>query len=396
MKKNNNSNRYILYTIVFLQGLVFYGAFSVVFRESRGLGLSYIFILQSIFLVLMMIFEIPWGIIADKIGYKKTLVISYGLFLVSKIVFYFSYSFFGFLMEAIISAIAISGISGCDSAMLYSSIDKNDSDKVFGIYGAMGTAGFLISSLISGILVKKSIDLLAFATIIPYTIAFLISLGLKDIKSDEIPINEENKRNKRIIMSTLRVAIKNRKIMVFVIAVAVLGETTHSICVYLNQPLYIRSGVDLKWFGILTAIMQIATFIAIRAHKIKKLVGERKLLNGSLVMVIICNLLLLMSNISYITVALIFIVEGAYALTQPISETIKNESIESENRATILSAYAMASNVVASLCNIAISMASNISLTAALICCLLLNVLSVIPMGLYFMNKKATRKGGDL
>lgn len=195
MKKNNinNSNRYILYSIAFLQGLVFYGAFSVVFRESRGLGLSYIFILQSIFLVLMMIFEIPWGIIADEIGYKKTLVISYGLFLVSKIVFYYSYSFFGFLMEAIISAIAISGISGCDSAMLYSSIDKNDSDKVFGIYGAMGTAGFLISSLISGILVKRSIDLLAFATIIPYTIAFLISMGLKDIKSDEIPINEENK-----------------------------------------------------------------------------------------------------------------------------------------------------------------------------------------------------------
>ena len=166
------NNKYILYTISFLQGLVFYGAFSVIFRESRGLDLSNIFLLESIFVILMLIFEVPWGMIGDKIGYKNTLVISFGLFLLSKIVFYYSYSFFGFLMESVIAAMAISGISGCDSALLYSSIDKSESDKAFGIYGAMGTAGFLVSSLISGILVRHSIDLLAFATIISYAVAF--------------------------------------------------------------------------------------------------------------------------------------------------------------------------------------------------------------------------------
>ncbi|SHE33486.1 hypothetical protein [Clostridium fallax] len=93
------NNKYILYGISFLQGLVFYGAFSVVFRENRGLGLNDIFLLEGIFVIFIMIFEIPWGIIGDKIGYKKTLVISYGLFLVSKTIFYFSYSFLGFLWK---------------------------------------------------------------------------------------------------------------------------------------------------------------------------------------------------------------------------------------------------------------------------------------------------------
>ncbi|MEG2288801.1 MAG: MFS transporter [Clostridium sp.] len=381
-------NKYILYIISFLQGLVFYGAFSVIFRESRGLELSHIFLLESIFLIIMMFFEIPWGIIADKIGYKKTLVISYGLFLTSKVIFYFSYSFLGFLMEAIVSAIAISGISGCDSAMLYSSINNDDSDKVFGIYGAAGTAGLLVASLVSGVLVNVSLDLVAFATIIPYTIAFLISMGLKNVENANTgEKEEENGDVKSSIMNSVKIAFENKKIVAFVVGVAVLGETTHSICVFLNQPLYIKSGVDIKWFGILLALMQSATFISIRAYKIKKKIGEKKLFNGALLLVIICNVFLLISDISYITITLIFIIEGAFALTQPITETIKNESIESINRATILSAYAMIGNVVASLSNIIIAAASRISVEGALICCLLINIIAIIPMGLYFKNK---------
>lgn len=382
-------NKYILYIISFLQGLVFYGAFSVVFRESRGLELSHIFLLESIFLIVMMVFEIPWGIIADKIGYKKTLVISYGLFLTSKIIFNFSYSFLGFLMEAIVSAIAISGISGCDSAMLYSSINKDDSDKVFGIYGAAGTAGLLVASLVSGVLVKVSLDLVAFATIIPYTIAFLISMCLKNVENANTGEKEEEENGdvKSSIINSIKIAFKNKKIVAFVVGVAVLGETTHSICVFLNQPLYIKSGVDIKWFGILLALMQSATFISIRAYKIKKKIGEKKLFNGALLLVIICNVFLLISDISYITITLIFIIEGAFALTQPITETIKNESVESVNRATILSAYAMIGNVVASLSNIIIAEASRISVEGALMCCLLINIIAIIPMGLYFKNK---------
>lgn len=378
------NNKYTLYTISFLQGLVFYGAFSVIFRESRGLELSNILLLESIFVILMLIFEVPWGMIGDKIGYKNTLVISFGLFLLSKIVFYYSYSFFGFLMESVIAAIAISGISGCDSALLYSSIDKSESDKAFGIYGAMGTAGFLVSSLISGILVRYSIDLLAFVTIISYAVAFLLSLTLKDINKDKEPEHDEKNES---VLKSLKMAIANKRIIVFVIAVAVLSETTHSICVFFNQHLYIKSGIDLKWFGVLTALMQVATFIALRAYKIKKKVGEKKLLNGALILVTLCNVFLIRSSGAFLTIALIFVIEGAFALTQPITETIKNESITSMNRATILSAYAMVSNIVASVINIIISEASRVSVERALLCCLLLNMAAMIPMGIYLRYK---------
>ncbi|MCG4586158.1 MFS transporter, partial [Anaerosalibacter bizertensis] len=101
---NRNRNLYLLCTIAFLQGLVFYGPVATLFRQNRGLSLNNIFILETIFIVLMFIFEVPWGYIGDRIGYKNTLIVSFFLFFLSKIIFYNAHSFNIFLLESIIVA----------------------------------------------------------------------------------------------------------------------------------------------------------------------------------------------------------------------------------------------------------------------------------------------------
>ncbi|GAA0125211.1 MFS transporter [Clostridium sp. CTA-19] len=374
-------NKYILYIIAFFQGLVFYGAFATIYRLDRGLQLNEIFFLESIFVLLMMFFEIPWGVVGDKIGYKKTLNISFGLFLLSKVAFYYANSFNMFLLEAILAALAISGISGCDSAILYGSIKEEDSDKTFGRYSACSTLGFLISSLLSGVMVKKSLDLLALATIMAYVVTFLLSFFLKDVKF-------ESNEKKETIIESLKSSLVNKKILIFIILIAVISETTHSVCVFLNQPLYIRSGIDMKWFGILAAFMQIATFIAIRAHVVKKRIGRNKTYIVALILIIIANTMLIVTNISYITIVLIFIIEGSFAITQPLTETIKNASIDSINRATILSAYAMIGNIVAAVCNIIIGFFAKISLNSALITCVILNCIVFLIGYILIKNSK--------
>ncbi|NEU05623.1 MFS transporter [Clostridium senegalense] len=374
-------NKYILYIIAFFQGLVFYGAFATIYRLDRGLQLNEIFFLESIFVLLMMFFEIPWGVVGDKIGYKKTLNISFGLFLLSKVAFYYANSFNMFLLEAILAALAISGISGCDSAILYGSIKEEDSDKTFGRYSACSTLGFLISSLLSGVMVKKSLDLLALATIMAYVVTFLLSFFLKDVKF-------ESNEKKETIIESLKSSLVNKKILIFIILIAVISETTHSVCVFLNQPLYIRSGIDMKWFGILAAFMQIATFIAIRAHVVKKRIGRNKTYIVALILIIIANTMLIVTNISYITIVLIFIIEGSFAITQPLTETIKNASIDSINRATILSAYAMIGNIVAAFCNIIIGFFAKISLNSALVTCVILNCIVFLIGYILIKNSK--------
>ena len=84
---NRKKNIYLMYAIVFLQGMVFYGPIATLYRQVNGISVFQITIIESISYILCILFEIPWGIIADKIGYKKTMCFCCILYFVSKLVF---------------------------------------------------------------------------------------------------------------------------------------------------------------------------------------------------------------------------------------------------------------------------------------------------------------------
>ena len=88
------------------------------------------------------------------------MVIANFIYFLSKIVFYNSGSFLGFLIERIFLAAALAGLSGCDSAYLYNSIyDKSLCDKVFSKYNFYTTLGFLLASLSSVFIIEISMPL---------------------------------------------------------------------------------------------------------------------------------------------------------------------------------------------------------------------------------------------
>ena len=89
MKKNI----YLMYAIAFLQGLVFYGPIATLYREARGLSIFQITLIESISLFLCILLEIPWGVIADKIGYRRTMISCSTLYFVSKVIFWKAASF---------------------------------------------------------------------------------------------------------------------------------------------------------------------------------------------------------------------------------------------------------------------------------------------------------------
>lgn len=125
----------------------------------------------------------PWGWFAYRFGYKKILLICF----VSKIVFWKATGFWLFLLERLLLAIALSSLSGCDSELIYLSMDKwENSDKVFGKYNFYNNSGFLTASIVSGFIINISMELAAFSTIIPYGIAsvaalFLVGVNIKKV-----------------------------------------------------------------------------------------------------------------------------------------------------------------------------------------------------------------------
>ncbi|MBQ9986822.1 MAG: MFS transporter, partial [Erysipelotrichales bacterium] len=151
MKKNI----IIMYTISFLQGMVFYASISTLYRQAYGITLLQMGIIESVLAFLTIVLEVPWGILCDRMGYKKTLITCNALYLISKIVFYQAHNFPMFLLERVLLAIVIAGLSGCDTALLYESIEEKESTKVFGIYNACGTLGLLLAALLFSLYIQE-------------------------------------------------------------------------------------------------------------------------------------------------------------------------------------------------------------------------------------------------
>jgi len=360
----------LLFAIIFLKGFVFYGPIATLYRQSQGLNLGQIFTIESICLAIMITLEIPWGWIADRIGYKKTLIISNGLFFISKIVFWKATGFYGFLMERIILAIAISGASGCDSAMLYKSCDSNQSDKIFSKYTMLSSFGFLLASALSTFMLKVSMETTTFFTIFPYAISFVLTLFLIDLP---ISKNENNS-----IFNHLKTAFSNTTIIYLVLASALMIEINQATTVFLNQDLYIKSGIPIHWFGPILIIIQCFRMLSGKTYKLTRKFGEFKVM--IFLAITTTTLCIYLSLFSYMITSIlgIIIIATCCSIMMPIVSNIQNQNIDSTNRATILSIYSMIMSLVGVPSNLIIGQFAKTSFKLGFVTCSIMGILMFI------------------
>ena len=78
MKSKRNIR--LMYAIALLQGMVFYGPIATLYRQAAGVSVFQITLIESISLALALALEVPWGILADRIGYRRSMIVCCGLY----------------------------------------------------------------------------------------------------------------------------------------------------------------------------------------------------------------------------------------------------------------------------------------------------------------------------
>ncbi len=339
----NKKNIYLFYAIALFQGMVFYGPIATLYRQSRGVGIFQITLIESISLALCLALEIPWGFVADKIGYKKTILICNLLYFVSKIVFWKADGFAMFLVERLMLSVVMSGLSGCDSAFLYVSAGKEDAPRVFGIYSAMGTAGLLAASAVFSLFLHGNYALSALLTIFSYGISFVLTLF-----STEVENNVENSKNFYQQMKELLSVLKSgRQFLLFLIAAALLTECNQTITTFLNQLQYVRGGIKPELMGYIYILVTVAGLFAARSHKLVEKMGENRVskavfLTGGAA----CLMMVFFAN-PILSVACMVLLRISSAVFVPIQMNVQNREITTANRATMLSIYSIVMDLVA-------------------------------------------------
>ena len=94
----------------------------VLFFQENGLDLFEIYLLQAIFALAIALFEVPGGLVADRMGKRKSLVMGLCIGAFAWALYGLSHGFWGFLVAEVVLAVGASLISGSDAALLYDTL----------------------------------------------------------------------------------------------------------------------------------------------------------------------------------------------------------------------------------------------------------------------------------
>ena len=331
-----------MYAIALLQGMVFYASIATLYRQAAGITVFQIALIESISYLLCLLFELPWGIVADKIGYKKTLCFCCVLYFASKLVFWRAEGFAGFLLERIMISIVIAGMTGVDTSILYLSSKAGESQRTFGIYNLLGTVGLLTASLVFSVFIGENYRLTAFLTAIAYALAALLSFFISEVKSSKkrsIGIKDFN--------ANFLMIIKNKHLLLFLISVAFMTQMYQTITVFLNQLQYEKCGLSASHIGFAYIIVTLAGTLGVFSDVLTRKTGVKKIGIVFYSISFLSCIILFFTGNAIVSILEVLILNLINALFQPFQLEQQNRQVLSENRATELSIYAI---IIDSIC----------------------------------------------
>ncbi|WP_306574517.1 MFS transporter [Anaerotruncus massiliensis (ex Togo et al. 2019)] len=327
----------------FLQGMVFYGPIATLYRQARGVSVFQITLIESISLACLIALEIPWGYVADRIGYRRTLAACNVLYFLSKIVFWRAEGFGGFLLERLMLSVVLSGFSGCDSAYLFSLAGEGESQKAFGAYEASATAGLVAASLLFSTAVGGDFDAAGFLTVLSYGAAMVLTFFLPEVPP---PARRSAGFGARA-GEAAREVWGNRRFLLFLAAAALLTESNQTITVFLSQLQYVRAGIPARAMGYLFIPLTLMGLFAARSHRLTARLGEGRALSGLFLLGALSCGLLAVTGSSVLSVAGILALRLSASVFAPIGMEVQNRQVRSCGRATMLSVYSSVMNLVA-------------------------------------------------
>lgn len=358
----SKKNIYLMYAIACLQGMVFYGPIATLYRQVQGVTVFEITLIESISLALCLLLELPWGILADQIGYKRTMVVCCLVYFISKIVFWRAAGFFAFLLERILLSVAIAGLSGVDMSILYLSAPKEESQKVFGIYEGLSTFGLLAAAFLYSAAIGENYRLAGLLTVVSYGLSALLSLFLTEVREEG-----KEKTSGKAFYDGLRQVLGDKRLLLLLLGIALLKETHQTVTVFLNQLLYVRAGMANAVIGYLYIVVTIVGLGGVLSAAVTKKMGKDSLTKACYLTSAAVCLLLAFIGSGWGAAVGIMVFRLAVSLFTPLQTQMQNERIVTAERATALSIHAVIIDSVGIGTNLIYGALAEKSLTAALV-----------------------------
>lgn len=311
----------------------------VLYLGSKGLNLIEIGLLESIFHITGLIFEIPTGVLADLLGRKKVIIIGRVGYLLSCIIMLFADSFLGFALGFIVQAICYNLNSGSEEALVYDSLKEiNEEDKYTKICGKINLIIEIAQALavfIGGLLSEKNFSLSYVAAVLIGLTSLVIAFNFKEttlVEKNEVNI----KRHFKLCFSILKENKDLVKLLLYFPLVFAFSATVY----FYGQRYFSDLGLSKISIAIIFLINGIMSSVgSILSERFEKRFKGNKY---AVIPIIVGVFMVIFSFSSGVfSVGVFWIIGLLTAALYPISSNKINLLIPSEQRATIISIDSM-------------------------------------------------------
>lgn len=327
-----------LYLILIFRWLLLIMPIIVLFFYENGLNQTQIMILQSIFSIAIIVFEIPSGYFSDVVGRKKTIIIGSVFGCLGLVVYCLSFGFWGFLVAELVLGLGASFISGTDSALLFDTLAvqgrETEYAKIEGRRTSVANFSETTAAIFGGLLATISLRTPFYVETIFMFFTIPVALTLVEPQRHKW---DNSVGSFASILKIVKFSLHDHlEIKWLIIYSALVGSSTLNM-VWFVQPYLLTIGLPLAYFGIIWAALNFSVGVfSIFAYKIEKHLGKTRTL----------LLLIPLSCFGYLLTALLhtlwaipalFIFYFVRGLHGPMLKDYVNQLISSEKRATVLS-----------------------------------------------------------
>lgn len=345
-------------TLVLLQTLaasLIWGV-NTLFLLDAGLTLTEAFVANAAFTAGMVIFEVPTGVIADAAGRRLSFILGAATLLVTTMAYlglwYIEAGIFWWIISSALIGLGFTFFSGATEAWLVDALDatgfEGGIETVFGRGQAMMGTATLVGTIGGGFLAQVSLGLpYIMRSVLLLAVIVAAYIAMHDIGYQPVRTGSLRTEVAGILKASLKHGLGNPPVRMFMLA-APFSMGVGIWVFYAFQPYLLElfgdpSAVYLS--GIAAAIFAVAQMIGgssvnwarRRFRSRTTVIIAQVVFSGAGLMVVGVAALLDVPVGFWLATALLTLIALSWALSGPMQQAYINESIPSQQRATVLS-----------------------------------------------------------
>ncbi len=337
------------YFYTFINNLNMASCIWVLYLGYHGMNLMQIGILEGIYHLTGILFEIPSGAIADLLGRKKSLFVGRLLMAIACIIMLFSTEFTGFAISFILQSLSGNFNSGAEEALVYDSLKllaKEDRyPAISGRINMLIEVSQSIATVVGGILAEYSFGFCYFVCVIIAILSMLPVLCMTEPPLQDSHHLEET--HKPTILETVRRHFRESKDILKenprIFSVIVYYSTifaAFTLLFFYCQQYFIDLGLNKIELSIIMLFAGITACLgALLNTKLYQLFHDKIALIGAFA-IAICIIAFGCNNL-YLSIGALMVSDFFNSALYPIQSATLNALIPSQKRATLLSVNSM-------------------------------------------------------